>query len=311
MPSDEHEEGPERDGPSDDDIPEGAFSPTEDPEPEPAPPVTPKAVASASKPPISYWQAVISELPPTKQAAAWEFFQEHELGVARGGTDTLSGMMLLMEANGLFMDACAKRLAVTAKPSASPEDATKALTPVVEVIRGDLAGIKQDVLTQITEALALYRVDVAKGQTAPTTTTTATPEETPLADGAATAPPRPSGRRFAPWIFAGLVALATGAAGAYFGDRHARQAADLEIESQVKTRMSQIKAWIDTEEEAKAVLMSRKATLSFDFARDPSLKDHKVYTLTVKGVPVVRAGKTKEGDGVIAWESNVPDLFTQ
>ena len=71
--------------------------------------------------------------------------------------------------------------------------------------------------------------------------------------------------------------------------------------------MGQIKAWIDNEEEAKAVLMSRKATLAFDFARDPKLNDRKFYTLTVKGVPIVRAGTTKEGAGVIAWESNVPD----
>ena len=206
----------------------------------------------------------------------------------------------------------AKILAEAKGPAASsPEDATKTLTPVVDLIRGDLAGIKKEVLTQITEALALYRVDMAKGQPAPPTTATATAEETTPADATPTAPPRPSGRKSAPWIFAGLLALATGAAGAYLGDRHARQAADREVESRVQTRMSQIKAWIDTEEEAKAVLMSRKATLSFDFARDPSLKDHKVYTLTVKGVPVVRAGKTKEGDGVIAWESNVPDLFTQ
>ena len=195
--------------------------------------------------------------------------------------------------------------------ASSPEDATRTLTPVVDLIRGDLAGIKQDVLTQITEALALYRVDMAKGQPAPSTRATARAEETTPADAAPTAPPRPSGRKFAPWIFAGLLALAAGGVGGYFGDRHARLAADLQMESRVQARMSQVKTWLDTEQEAKAVLMSRKATLSFDFARDPSLKDHKVYTLTVKGVPIVRAGKTKEGDGVIAWESNVPDLFTQ
>ena len=267
MASNEHEEEtPGTNGPRDEDIPEGAFSPTEDPEPESATPVPPKPVASTGKPSVSYWQAAISELSPTKQAAAWEFFQEHELGVARGGTDTLSGMMLLMEANGLFMDSCAKRLLAAKTPTASsPEDATKALSPVVDLIRGDLAGIKKDVLTQVTDSLALYRVDMAKGQPALPTTATATPDETPPADNGPAMPPRPGGRKFAPWIFAGLLALAAGGVGWYLGDRHARQAADLQMESRVQARMSQIKAWIDTEEEAKAVLMSRKASLSFDF----------------------------------------------
>ena len=56
----------------------------------------------------AYWQAVISALSPEKQAAAWQFFQERELGLAKGATDTLSGLVLLLEANGLFMDACAR-----------------------------------------------------------------------------------------------------------------------------------------------------------------------------------------------------------
>lgn len=61
--------------------------------------------------PASYWQAAISALPPDKQAAAWRFFQERELGAASGATDTLSGLVLLMEANGLFMDGCAEQMA--------------------------------------------------------------------------------------------------------------------------------------------------------------------------------------------------------
>lgn len=67
-------------------------------------------VASRREPP-SYWQAAISALPPDKQAAAWRFFTERELGVASGATDTLSGFVLLMEANGLFMDGCAEKIA--------------------------------------------------------------------------------------------------------------------------------------------------------------------------------------------------------
>lgn len=68
------------------------------------------AVAGRGEPP-SYWQAAISALPPDKQAAAWRFFTERELGVASGATDTLSGLVLLMEANGLFMDGCAEKIA--------------------------------------------------------------------------------------------------------------------------------------------------------------------------------------------------------
>ena len=193
-------------------------------------------------------------------------------------------------------------------PAASPEDQAKALTPIVDVIRGDLASIKNEVLTQITESLALYRVDMARGDSAPRATATVTPQATTPADGQ-TAAPRLSGRKFVPWILSGLLVLAAGGAGTYFGDRHARQVADVQTEARVQSRLSQVKTWLDTQEEAKAVLMSRKATLSFDFARDPNMNNHKVYTLTVKGVPIVRAGTTKEGAGVIAFESNVPDLY--
>ena len=59
----------------------------------------------------SYWQAAISTLSPDKQAACWRFFQERELGAASGATDTLSGLLMLMEASGLFMDGCVERAA--------------------------------------------------------------------------------------------------------------------------------------------------------------------------------------------------------
>lgn len=71
--------------------------------------VTP-TVARRGEPP-SYWQAAISGLTPDKQAAAWRFFQERELGVASGATDTLSGFVLLMEAHGLFMDRSVETMA--------------------------------------------------------------------------------------------------------------------------------------------------------------------------------------------------------
>lgn len=69
---------------------------------------TASPVARRGEPP-SYWQAAISALPPDKQAAAWRFFTERELGAASGATDTLSGFVLLMEASGLFMDGCVEK----------------------------------------------------------------------------------------------------------------------------------------------------------------------------------------------------------
>ncbi len=70
-------------------------------EPDPAAPAQPIVP--------DYWRAAISALPPEKRDAAWDFFQERGLH-ASAARDTLSGLVLLMEANGLFMDACAQRV---------------------------------------------------------------------------------------------------------------------------------------------------------------------------------------------------------
>ncbi len=70
-------------------------------EPDPAAPAQPTVP--------DHWRAAISALPPEKRDAAWNFFQERGLHAA-AARDTLSGLLLLMEANGLFMDACAKRV---------------------------------------------------------------------------------------------------------------------------------------------------------------------------------------------------------
>ena len=48
-----------------------------------------------------YWKAVISTLPPTKRDAAWEFYL-NKFGDNRAG-DTLSGLILLLEAHGVYM----------------------------------------------------------------------------------------------------------------------------------------------------------------------------------------------------------------
>ena len=106
------------------------------------------------------------------------------------------------------------------------------------------------------------------------------------------------------WCLAALLALVAGGIGAWLGERHVRATADLRVEAQVR----QIRTWLDVDEQARAILMSRKGELAFGFARDPSLGNRKVYTLTIKGVPILRAGKTKEGAGIIAFDSGGPDL---
>lgn len=52
---------------------------------------------------LRYWKAVIATLPPSKRDAAWEFYMTR-IGESRAG-DTLSGLVLMLEANGGFMAA--------------------------------------------------------------------------------------------------------------------------------------------------------------------------------------------------------------
>jgi hypothetical protein len=52
-------------------------------------------------PSCRYWKAAIATLPPAKRDAAWQFYATH---LADGQTgDTLSGLILLLEANGAFL----------------------------------------------------------------------------------------------------------------------------------------------------------------------------------------------------------------
>jgi hypothetical protein len=60
--------------------------------------------------PPDYWQAAIAALPPEKRDAAWRFYAERGLEVAHEARDTLAGLLLLLEANGLFMERCARTL---------------------------------------------------------------------------------------------------------------------------------------------------------------------------------------------------------
>jgi hypothetical protein len=83
-----------------------------------------------------YWQAVIGALPPEKRDAAWRFYAERELGRAPEARDTLSGLVLLLEANGLFMERCARALQEsalgTSGPRPSPEALAESVRPVLE-----------------------------------------------------------------------------------------------------------------------------------------------------------------------------------
>jgi hypothetical protein len=57
-----------------------------------------------------YWKAAISHLAPEKQADAWSFYMERLDGAAVGGSDTLAGVLLLMEAHLAFFEAVPQSL---------------------------------------------------------------------------------------------------------------------------------------------------------------------------------------------------------
>ena len=252
------------------------------------------ATAADEKRSSAYWQAVISALSPEKQAAAWQFFQERELGLAKGATDTLSGLVLLLEANGLFMDACAKRLADTVAIPAWLEEREIGgqILPVFETPEAEPINQESQPVIQPTTGATPSPATAAS----PSTPADQPPARTKAAAWTLRSP--------MVWCLAVLLALVAGGLGAWLGESHARAAAELQVKAQVR----QIRTWLDVDEQARAILMSRKGELTFGFARDPSLGNRKVYTLTIKGVTILRAGKTREGAGVIAFDSGGPDL---
>jgi hypothetical protein len=68
-------------------------------------------VSAEAEPPDSpslrYWKAAIGSLTPQKRDAAWEFYLRH---LAAGNTgDTLSALVLLLEANGVFLERLPER----------------------------------------------------------------------------------------------------------------------------------------------------------------------------------------------------------
>jgi hypothetical protein len=82
--------------------------------------------------PPDYWQAVIAALPPEKRDAAWRFYAEHGLDVAHEARDTFSGLLLLLEANGLFMEQCARTLKESDPASTRLSELSKDLERVAD-----------------------------------------------------------------------------------------------------------------------------------------------------------------------------------
>jgi len=92
-----------------------------------------------------YWKAAISALPTAeKRDAAWEFYLERFADTSAG--DTLSGLILLMEANGAFL-------------LTLPEKFHHELTqPIIEQLRA----MRQELQTNVeTQRLMLRAADVA------------------------------------------------------------------------------------------------------------------------------------------------------
>jgi hypothetical protein len=106
--------------------------------------------------PPDYWQAVIATLPPEKRDAAWRFYAEHGLEVAHEARDTLSGLLLLLEANGLFMERCARTLQESGTASTRLSELSTGLARVAD----RLDRLDQNFRTQ---ALSVYRENAASG----------------------------------------------------------------------------------------------------------------------------------------------------
>jgi hypothetical protein len=94
--------------------------------------------------PPDYWQAVIAALPPEKRDAAWRFYAEHGLDVAHEARDTLSGLLLLLEATGLFMERCARTLQESGAAPARLSELSTGLAKVAD----RLDRLDQNVRTQ-------------------------------------------------------------------------------------------------------------------------------------------------------------------
>ena len=98
---------------------------------------------------------MIAALSPPKRDAAWRFYEERELGRAHEARDTFSGLLLLLEANGLFMERCARRLQESASGPREPRPAEPAAAEVVSSLRA-LAG-RLEALEQRLEAADVGR----------------------------------------------------------------------------------------------------------------------------------------------------------
>lgn len=65
------------------------------------------ADSRSDNPSLRYWKAALGSLPPEKRDAAWEFYV-NRLAEGRNG-DTLGGLILLLEANAIFLERIPER----------------------------------------------------------------------------------------------------------------------------------------------------------------------------------------------------------
>jgi hypothetical protein len=246
--------------------------------------------ANAGK--MDYWMAAIDCLDPVKRDAAWRFFHERELNNAKGATDTFSGLLMLMEANGLFMDGCARRVSELAAQLRQPNGGDRLLEQDIQAdqinealgaTKAYLEGWQRDLRAQFANVGAAAKILAA--QAAQAAQPAAEPKVRPSATSGA-----------APWIFAIILAVLLGGTATYFTTEHVKRVA----EANVKSEVLKIKTWLDVEEQAMAILMAKKGTMDFDLVEDPELNE-KVYQFTVKGPRIRKAKITEDGAAVIAF----------
>lgn len=226
------------------------------------------AVYAAPEPvpasPPRYWHEAISCLTPAKQRAAWQFYHEHEFDTSGRGADTLLGLLILLEANGLYLERCAARVYETAQ--------------TVETLRPTPPNTVEANLTDVIAELKNAAASVNASLTNPT------PASVPVARKSAV-----------PWL-AGLgLGLVLAAVSAFVANRHYATTAALRTQAEVRA----LKTWLDVNEQAKAILMSRRGRLGFDLRTDAS--GRKFYSLTVSGTKVEKAYIAPDGNGTIEF----------
>lgn len=280
-------------------IPEAAFS---------SPTVPPAAANDAPH----YWHAAISKLPPERQQAAWRFYNEHQLDVAGKATDVLTGLVLLMEGNGLFMNECARSVSQSFDRLAAlnPPPPPTPLQSMLAIERIDSA------LKQTATRADIDRIEAMLRLSSPASLSAGSPPTwTPA--GAATAPvgsevpgklpphlPKSDPR---PWIIsAGVSLLAFGAAfwvlhqqdQQLFRNRLVRDVAIIRKEAEEQTKADEL-AFMNSvrdEQTVKGLLTSQQAIFKIEHSVQPPK-----YSIVVKGTKILKADIEPDGSAIIEF----------